>query len=360
VLLKEDVKSGSAAQLARRCGEILLTEFLQFQMPAPGRSNMTKPNILMPYKMLPVVQEQLEKTFIVHRLFEAEDKEKMLAGIGPEIRGVALGFGSFGESLLGSLPNLEVVAGFGVGYDHIDVLACLNHQVMVTHTPDVLNEEVADTAIGLMIMAIRELGQAEQWLRDGSWAGRKPYPLTQATLQGRTLGIFGLGRIGKAIAKRAESFGLEIHYHGRSKQDGVSYPYHASLTELAGACDTLMVVAPGGPATQHAVNAEVLDALGPNGVVINVGRGSVIDEHALITALQDGTIYGAGLDVFEDEPNVPEALLSLPRVTVLPHVGSASQATRNAMGELVARNITSWFETGKAVTPVPEMAGFNR
>ena len=271
------------------------------------------------------------------------------------MRGVALGFGPFNQTLLEHLPNLEIVAGFGVGYDHIDVPACLAAKVMVTHTPDVLNEEVADTAIGLMIMAIRELGQAEQWVRDGHWAAKKPYPTTAATMRGRTLGIFGLGRIGKAIAKRAEAFGLDVHYHGRTKQDGVTYPYHATLTGLAEACDTLMVVAPGGPSTHHAVNAEVLNALGSDGVVINVGRGSVIDEAALINALEDGTIYGAGLDVFEDEPNVPEALLALPKVTVLPHVGSASQATRNAMAMLVADNIRNWFETGAAITPVPEM-----
>ncbi|QDG78461.1 2-hydroxyacid dehydrogenase [Labrenzia sp. PHM005] len=316
---------------------------------------MAKPDILMPYRLLPIAEAELEKRFTVHKLFEADDKDTQLAKISEKIRGVALGFGPFGPDLLEKLPNVEIVAGFGVGYDHIDVPACLGQNVMVTHTPDVLNEEVADTAIGLMIMAIRELGQAEQWVREGKWAERKPYPTTQATVRGRTLGIFGLGRIGKAIAKRAEAFGLDIHYYGRSKQDGVDYTYHASLTELAAACDTLMVVAPGGPATQHAVNAEVLKALGPTGVVINIGRGSVIDETALIAALEDGTIYGAGLDVFEDEPNVPDALLKLPRVTVLPHVGSASQATRDAMALLVADNIKSWFETGKAITPVPEM-----
>ncbi|WP_306146476.1 MULTISPECIES: 2-hydroxyacid dehydrogenase [unclassified Roseibium] len=316
---------------------------------------MTKPDILMPYRLLPIAEDELQKRFTVHKLHEAEDREKVLAEVGPKVRGVALGFGPFNQALLHQLPNLEIVAGFGVGYDHIDVPACLAAKVTVTHTPDVLNEEVADTAIGLMIMAIRELGQAEQWVRNGHWEAKKPYPTTAATLRGRTLGIFGLGRIGKAIAKRAEAFGLEVHYHGRTKQDGVTYPYHATLTGLAEACDTLMVVAPGGPSTHHAVNAEVLNALGSDGVVINVGRGSVIDEAALIKALEDGTIYGAGLDVFEDEPNVPEALLALPKVTVLPHVGSASQATRNAMAMLVADNIKCWFETGAAITPVPEM-----
>ncbi|MTI45495.1 lactate dehydrogenase-like 2-hydroxyacid dehydrogenase [Roseibium hamelinense] len=316
---------------------------------------MTKPDILLPRKMLPIVEEQLDEAFTVHRLYEADDRTAMLAQIGGRIRGVANGFVAMGNTLLADLPNAEIVASFGVGYDHINVADCLAAKVMVTHTPDVLNEEVADTALGLLLMTVRELGQAEQWLRAGAWTGKGPYPLTQATLQGRRMGIFGLGRIGKAIAKRAESFGLDIEYHGRTQQEGVDYPYHATLTGLAEACDTLMVVAPGGAATHHAVNADVLKALGPNGIVINVGRGSVIDEAALIEALETGTIYGAGLDVFEDEPNVPEALLALPRVTVLPHVGSASQATRNSMGQLVVDNLKSWFATGKALTPVPEM-----
>ena len=232
---------------------------------------MTKPDILMPYKMLPIVEEQLAEKFTLHKLFEMAAPETALADIGPKIRGVALGFGPFGPEQLKHLPNAEIVSGFGVGYDHVDVHACLDARVMVTHTPNVLNEEVADTALGVLLMTVRELGQAERWVRDGSWAGKGPYPLTQATLQGRTLGVFGLGRIGKAIAKRAEAFGLSIHYHGRSRQDGVAYPYHASLKDMAKACDTLMVVAPGGAATEHAVNGEVLKALGPNGIVINVG-----------------------------------------------------------------------------------------
>jgi len=312
-------------------------------------------DILMPRPMLPIVQEQLDAKYAVHRLYEADDPDKMLAEAGEKIRGVAMAFGPVDAALLARIPNAEIVSSFGVGYDHINTGDCLAANVMVTHTPDVLTEEVADTALGLMLMTVREFGQAEQWLRRGNWEAKGPYPLTQATLQGRTLGIFGLGRIGKAIAKRAEAFGMRIHYHGRSKQDDVAYPYHASLTELAAACDTLMVVAPGGAATHHAVNAEVLEALGPTGIVINIGRGTVIDEAALIAALENGTIYGAGLDVFEHEPKVPEKLLALPRVTVLPHVGSASQATRNAMGQLVVDNLVSWFETGKAVTPVPEM-----
>ncbi|GAB4543167.1 MAG: 2-hydroxyacid dehydrogenase [Roseibium sp.] len=313
-------------------------------------------DILMPRPMLPTVQEQLDAAFTVHRPYEAADPVAALAEVADRIRGVAVNGGKIDAEFLSKLQNAEIVASFGVGYDHIDTGDCLAAKVMVTHTPDVLTDEVADTALGLMLMTVREFGQAEQWLRAGKWEAEGPYPLTQATLQGRTLGIFGLGRIGKAIAKRAEAFGMAIHYHGRSRQDGVDYPYHASLKDMAEACDTLMVVAPGGASTQHAVNAEVLQALGPEGILINIGRGSVVDETALIEALESGAIYGAGLDVFEHEPKVPERLLALPRVTLLPHVGSASQATRNAMGQLVVDNLKSWFDTGKAITPVPEMA----
>jgi len=312
-------------------------------------------DILMPRPMLPIVQEQLDARYTVHRLYEAENAEAMLAEVGAKIRGVAMAFGPVNADLLSKLPNAEIVSSFGVGYDHINTDDCLAANVMVTHTPDVLTDEVADTALGLMIMTVREFGQAEQWLRQGNWEAKGPYPLTKGTLRGRTLGIFGLGRIGKAIAQRAEAFGMSVCYHGRRKQEGLAYPYHASLAELARSCDTLMVVAPGGPETQHAVNAEVLAALGPDGIVINIGRGTVIDEAALIDALKTGTIQGAGLDVFEAEPHVPAELLALPRMTLLPHVGSASQATRNAMGQLVVDNLNAWFDTGKAITPVPEM-----
>ncbi|WP_415717574.1 2-hydroxyacid dehydrogenase [Roseibium sp.] len=316
---------------------------------------MSSIDILMPRPMLPIVQEQLDAKFTVHRLYEAENPESLLQEVGDRIRGVAMSFAPVNKALLDKIPNAEIVSSFGVGYDHVNVDDCIAANVIVTHTPDVLTEEVADTAFGLLLMTVRELGQAETWLRSGNWENKGPFALTGATLQGRTMGIFGLGRIGKAIARRAEAFGLSICYHGRSKQDGVDYPYHASLKDLAHACDTLMIVAPGGVGTEHSVNTEVLEALGPNGIVINIGRGSVIDEAALIEALEQGKIYGAGLDVFEHEPHVPEALLKLERVTVLPHVGSASQATRNAMGQRVVDNLTSWFETGKAVSPVPEM-----
>ncbi|MEP3667677.1 MAG: 2-hydroxyacid dehydrogenase, partial [Roseibium sp.] len=251
-------------------------------------------------------------------------------------------------------PNLEVISNFGVGYDSIDAVLCGQRGIMVTNTPDVLSDEVADTALGLMIMTVRELSAAERWLRAGNWKPGQNYPLTKATLQGRTLGVFGLGRIGKAIATRAEAFGMTVHYHGRTKQEDVSYPYHATLKGLAEACDTLMVVAPGGASTRHMVNGEILEALGPTGILINVGRGTVVDEAALIHALRSGTILSAGLDVFEDEPSVPQALIEMENTVLLPHVASASVHTRDAMGQLVVDNMSSWFSSGKVLTPVAE------
>jgi lactate dehydrogenase-like 2-hydroxyacid dehydrogenase len=217
----------------------------------------------------------------------------------------------------------------------------------------VLDAEVADTAMALLLMTVRELGAAERYLRAGRWAASGPYRLSPLTMAGRTLGILGLGRIGLEIAKRAEPFGLEIAYHNRSPRADVPYAYHPSLVELACAVDTLLVVVPGGAATHHIVDAEVLAALGPDGVLVNIGRGSVVDTDALVAALQTGTIAGAGLDVHEDEPQVPQELIDVETAVLLPHVGSASVATRRAMGQVVLDNLTSWFANGTAVTPVP-------
>ena len=316
---------------------------------------MSAADILLFQQMIPLVERKLDTNFTVHRLYEADDEAAFLARIGAQIRGISMFGKPIDASVLKAFPNLEIIASYGVGYDNIDAAACAAHGVMVTNTPDVLTDEVADVALGLLLMTVRELSSAERWLRAGKWEGTGPYPLTRTTLQGRTLGIFGLGRIGKAIAKRAESFGLKICYCGRTRQPDVPYPYFATLTELAEACDTLMIAAPGGAGTHHAVNGEVLRALGPDGLLINIGRGSSVDENALIAALEAGTILGAGLDVFEDEPNVPQPLKELDRVVLLPHVASASQATRDAMGQLVVDNLISWFETGKPLTPVAEM-----
>ena len=260
------------------------------------------------------------------------------------------------DAFMARFPKLELVASFGVGYDHIDARAAKARGVVVTHTPGVLSDEVADTAFGLLISAVREMGPAERYLRQGEWAARGPYPLT-ASLRGRTMGILGLGRIGKAIAKRADAFGLKVVYTGRKAQPGVSYPFHPTLLEMANACDILMIAAPGGLDTRHMVGAEVLAALGPNGILINISRGSLVDETALIAALTEKRILAAGLDVFENEPHVPEALRKLDNVVLLPHVGSASHATRDAMADLVVANVFSWADGKGPISPVPETPG---
>ncbi len=269
------------------------------------------------------------------------------------IRGLAVGGHlEIDGPFMARFPRLEIVANFGVGYNTIDVAWAASHGIVVTNTPEVLNEEVADTALGLMIAAVRQFPAAERHLRAGLWLERS-FPLT-ATLRGRTVGILGLGRIGKGIAKRVEAFGMKVVYHGRNPQPGVPYLYCPTVVALAEACDILVVIAPGGRETERIVNAAVLAALGPQGILINVARGSVVDEHALIDALQRGVILSAGLDVFENEPQVPQALLDMDNVVLLPHVGSASEHTRAAMGQLVVDNILSWAAGRGPVTPVPE------
>ncbi len=271
-----------------------------------------------------------------------------------DIRGLAVCFGKqrIDADFVAPFPRLELVSSFGVGYDHIDAAGLAARGIVVTHTPDVLTEEVADLCLGLLIATVRQLPQVDRYLRAGRWLER-PYPLT-ATLRGRTVGILGLGRIGKAIAKRVEACGLAVEYHGRRPQADVPYRYHPTLVGLAAACDVLIVAASGGAETRHLVNREVLEALGPDGIVINIGRGSVIDEQALVNALREKKILSAGLDVFEDEPRVPAELIALDHVVLLPHVGSASVHTRDAMGQLVVDNLVSWFAGRGAITPVPE------
>jgi lactate dehydrogenase-like 2-hydroxyacid dehydrogenase len=301
--------------------------------------------------MVPVIVDGVSASFRAHNLWEAPDSEQWLAQHGASVRGIAAS-GRIDGALMAQLPNLEIVANFGVGYDGIDVEWAARHGVIVTNTPDVLTDEVADLAVGLLIATVRQLPQADRFLRAGSWL-QSSFPLGP-TLRTRTVGILGLGRIGRAIATRLEAFGLPIAYHGRTRQADVVYPYHDTLVGLAAAVDTLICVAPGGAATHHAVNAEVLAALGPSGVLINVGRGSVVDEAALIDALSRGVILSAGLDVFEDEPSVPEALIAMPHVVLLPHVGSASHHTRGLMGQLVVDNLLSWFSGKGPLSPVAE------
>lgn len=317
---------------------------------------MSYPDILMPAPMHPGVAASLDPRFTLHRLWEHDDPDGFLATVAPRIRGIAASTlaGRIDARWFDRLPALEIVANFGVGYDNIDVAAAAARGVMVTNTPGVLDEEVADLTIGLLLATIRRLPQADRYVRDGHWP-TAPFPLSP-TLRGRRVGVLGLGAIGKAIARRLDGFGVAIAYHGRAAQPDVAYAYHPTPEALAAASDVLIIVVPGGAATRHLVDRRVLAALGADGVLINVARGSVVDQAALIAALEAGTILGAGLDVYADEPHVPDALLDLPNVVLLPHIGSASDRTRSAMGAMVADNLNSWFDSGRPVSPVPAMA----
>lgn len=310
--------------------------------------------VLVPDLLHPHAVARIGREFELVAL-PAADPGLVTPQIADKVRGMSA-MTTISAAFIDALPKLEIIANFGVGYDAVDARHAGSVGVMVTNTPDVLTEEVADTAIGLLLNAVRELPKAEAWLRAGRWASEGNYPLTRGTLRGRRVGIFGMGRIGLAIARRIEAFGLPVSYHNRRAVEGVTYTWYPTLIGLAGAVDTLISVAPGGSSTEKAVDRKVLEALGPNGVFVNVGRGSTVDEDALAQALADGTILAAGLDVFRNEPGVPEALLKSANASLLPHVGSASVHTRTAMADLAVDNLVSWFTEGRPLTPVPETA----
>jgi lactate dehydrogenase-like 2-hydroxyacid dehydrogenase len=310
--------------------------------------------VLMLSEGMKEIGEKIESRAVLHRLWREPDAEAALARIAPNIRAIAGTWHApkIDASLMSKLPRLEIVSSFGVGYDHVDAAWAGAHGVVVTHTRGVLDAETADTAMALTLMAVRRYPAAERYLRAGSWP-KAPFPLS-ASLRGRTMGILGLGRIGKEIAKRARAFGVDVVYHGRKPQDDAPYLYYPSLLSMAEACDILLIAAPGGATTRKIVDREILEALGPDGVLVNIARGSLVDEAALIEALASGKILAAGLDVFENEPQVPEALLKLDNAVLLPHVGSASGPTRLAMANLVVDNLFSWMDGKGPLTPVPE------
>ncbi len=318
---------------------------------------MARPALLMTGPMMPLIEEQLDAAFEVHRLHEAEDRDALICSKGETIEAICTG-GHTGvkvnDELMARLPKLRIVGNFGVGYDSVDAAAAGARGVIVTNTPDVLTEEVADTTLGLLLMTVRELPHAERWLKAGKWAKEGDYRLTPGSLRDRSVGILGMGRIGKAIARRLEAFGLPISYCTRRQQPDLPYTYYPSALELAKAVDTLIVITPGGPETKNIVNAAVLEALGPRGVIINLARGTCIDEAALIKALKDRTILAAGLDVFCNEPNVNPEFLTLENAVLLPHVGSASIHTRNQMGQLVVDNLKAYAARKPPLTPVSE------
>ena len=303
----------------------------------------------------PIIDNGFSDRFVPHCFQTISDLERLSPEVAARIRGAAITDHTVkGDAkTLARFPKLEILASFGVGYDHIDVNYAREHHIAVTNTPDVLTEEVADLALGLLIATLREFIKADHYLRSGLWPAAN-FPLSTGSLRDRKVGMVGMGRIGQAIARRLDACRVPVVYHSRKPAEGVSHQHYADLTAMAKAVDTLVVIIPGGPATAKLINAEVMRALGPRGVIINVARGSVVDEPALIAALRSGALLAAGLDVFAQEPNVPEELRQMQNVVLLPHIGSASVVTRNAMDQLVVDNLKAWFAGKPPLTPVAE------
>jgi hydroxypyruvate reductase len=302
-------------------------------------------DVLLTPKVSPLYLELLRPRFATHAEFDP--------AIAPRIRGYAAGGDSTVDAaLIERLPALEIISVMGVGYDGVDVAAAKARGIMVTHTPDVLNDDVADLAIGLMLCAARQLPAADRHVRSGAWE-RGPMPLARK-MSGARLGIVGMGRIGQAIAQRALAFGMKVSYTARSGKPQLPHTFFENVRDLAANSDFLVVITPGGAGTRKLIDASVLEALGPNGILVNVARGSVVDEAALIDALERGVIAGAGLDVFENEPHVPQALRDMPQVVLAPHIGSATGETRRAMAQLALDNLSAHFEGRPVLTPIPE------
>lgn len=310
-----------------------------------------KPEIIVTGKIFQRTQDALDQSFTCHKLYEAVDRAAFLRQHAGAVRALAT-FGPAGAdaALMDQLPKLELISNFGVGVDAIDLAAAKKRKLIVTNTPDVLNDCVADTAMALVLNTLRRFPQSENYLRSGLWATRGAYPLT-TSLGGKTLGVLGLGRIGEAIAKRAEAFGMKIRYHNRNRKP-VAWTYDASVVALAKNSDVLLIAAPGGADTLRIVNAQVLDALGPKGYVVNIARGSLVDEAVLLRYLREGRIAGAGLDVFDGEPKIDPAWYSVENAVLLPHVGSATDETRTAMGALQVENLRLHFAGKPVKTPV--------
>jgi lactate dehydrogenase-like 2-hydroxyacid dehydrogenase len=316
--------------------------------------NTNNREIILLGPMKPLIVKGLEAIGTLHKSAEAKDLHSFYAAHG-NVRAIACAATSelLGDAFMRRFPKLQIISSFGVGYDHIDAKAAAAHGVIVTNTPEVLTEEVADSALGLLLCTVREFPQAERHLRAGKWL-QKPYPLTKGTLRNRTVGIVGMGAIGQAIARRLDAFHVPVVYHARTPRPQLRYRHYPKLIDMARDVDTLMIIVPGGPATANMINAEVLDALGPNGILINMARGSVVDEPALIKALAEKRLMAAGLDVFAKEPQVPQELIAMDNVVLFPHVGSGSVHTRDRMDQLVVDNIAAWAAGKPPLTPVAE------
>ena len=322
--------------------------------PTPRTLNaMAQPDIIVTAPLPPFLYDPLKADYRCHDYYAASHKPGLLAAEGARIRGLVQGGGTVTPaSLLDALPRLEIISVFGVGYDGVPVDYCRQRGIKVTNTPDVLTDDVADVAVALVMMTGRGFVRLNRFVHAGEWEKRGPELTTK--LSGKRVGILGLGRIGKAIAERVRALGMQVSYTGRKPQD-VPYRFVPDLEGLAAESDFLVVACPGGAATKNIVNADVLAALGKKGTLVNIARGSIVDEPALVAALQAGTIKGAGLDVFADEPHIPAPLMAMDNVVLLPHVGSATHETRKAMGDLCKANLDAWFGTGKVLTLIPEL-----
>ena len=292
---------------------------------------------------------ELETRYEVHRLWEASDQEALISEVAPQIR-VVVTEGWAPADFQAKFPNLELIASHGVGYDGVALGAAQARKIAVTNTPGVLDDAVADLTIGLLIAVTRGMVVGDQYVRSGEWL-KANFPL-MSHLRGRQAGILGLGRIGLAIAQRLQAFGVEINYHNRRERSDVDYKYYSSLSMMAQDVDFLMLSCVGGEETKKIVNREIMEKIGPNGVLINISRGSVVDEGDLVACLEEGKLGGAGLDVFTSEPHVPEALFKMPQVVLQPHIGSATLQTRIAMGQLVVDNVDAYYAKKPLLTPV--------
>lgn len=316
------------------------------------------PQLLQIGKITDRMRESVAADWMVTELDAQADRSAFLDERGPDFLGI-LTMKGVAEDVAIACPNLKVVSSFGVGYDNVDAAGLSERGVLVAHTPDVLNGEVADTTLMLWMAVSRRLIESERWARSGEWERKGAFPLTRS-IRGRTVGIVGLGRIGQTIAELAVgTFGATVLYHARSEKPDLPYTFYGDLVEMAQASEVLIVITPGGPETEHLIDRKVMDALGPEGILINVARGSVVDEAALVEALRAGTLGAAGLDVFEEEPKIADGLKEMDQVVLLPHVGSATVETRQAMGDLVCENLAMFIREGRVKTPVPECRHLN-